>query len=69
MINEGVVILHRFRFKNTKIIHDSKNSGGSLHYKNSNNNSNTGNKLENKNSKKNPFEQPMINKDNKKNKK
>ena len=55
--------------KNTKIIHDSKNSGGSLHYKNSNNNSNTGNKLENKNSKKNPFEQPMINKDNKKNKK
>ena len=55
--------------KNTKIIHDSKNSGGSLHYKNSNNNSNTGNKLENKNSKKNPFEQPMINKENKKNKK
>jgi hypothetical protein len=55
--------------KNTKIIHDSKNSGGSLHYKNSNNNSYTGNKLENKNSKKNPFEQPMINKDNKKNKK
>ena len=55
--------------KNTKSFHDSKNSAGSsFHYKN-NNNINTGNKLENKNSKKNPFEQPLVNKDNKKNKK
>ena len=55
---------------NIKSIHDYKNSGGSTHYKNINNiNNNIWNKLENKNSKKNPFEQSMINKDNKKNKK
>ena len=53
---------------NIKSIHDYKNSaGGNFHYKN--NNSNTGNKIESKNSKKNPFEQSLINKDNKKNKK
>ena len=53
---------------NIKSIHDYKNSaGGNLHYKN--NNSNTGNKIESKNSKKNPFEQYLQNKDNKKNKK
>ena len=53
---------------NIKSIHDYKNSaGGNLHYKN--NNSNTGNKIESKNSKKNPFEQSLQNKDNKKNKK
>ena len=54
---------------NIKSIHDYKNSsGGSFHYK-SNNSSNNGNKIENKISKKNPFEQPLINKENKKNKK
>ena len=53
---------------NIKSIHDYKNSaGGNFHYKN--NNSNNGNKIESKNSKKNPFEQSLINKDNKKNKK
>ena len=56
-----------FQKNNIKSIHDYKNSeGGSFHYKNNNNNKN---KLESKNSKKNPFEQPLTNKDNKKNKK
>ena len=56
-----------FQKNNIKSIHDYKNSaGGNFHYKNSNNNIN---KYDNKNSKKNPFEQPLINKDNRKNKK
>jgi hypothetical protein len=52
---------------NNKGIHDYKNSaGGSFHYKTNNN----GSKIESKISKKNnPFEQPIINKENKKNKK
>ena len=52
---------------NNKGIHDYKNSaGGSFYYKTNNN----GSKIESKISKKNnPFEQPLINKENKKNKK
>ena len=55
-----------FQKNKIKSIHDYKNSaGGSFHYKNNKND----NKLESKTSKKNPFEQPFLNKDNKKNKK